>query len=98
MRRANCLIFALALYWRRWRWSRKRTKRGEDAAVSYICFRTSWVGWGIFHALHGKMDRNTGQIKVVSFKPDTAEKSDIELLFRGHVQRGDRRPKNKTKD
>lgn len=89
MRRANCLIFALALYLRRGRWSRKRARQGKQAAVSYICWRVSWVPWGFFHALHGKLDRETGQIKVVSYVPNTAEKSDVELLFRGHVKRGD---------
>lgn len=81
----NCLIFAIALYWRRWRWSRKRPNAGDD----YLIVRRSRVPWGLFHVLHGKLDRTTGQIKVVSYKPHTAEKDGIEIVFRGYVARGD---------
>lgn len=81
----NCLIFAIALYWRRWLWSRKRGKSCDD----YLLVRRSRVPWGLFHILHGKLDRTTGQVKVLSYKPNTPEKDGIEVVFRGHVARGD---------
>lgn len=82
---SNCLIFALVLYWRRWRSARKRGVPSDD----YLLIRRSRVPWGLFHVLHGKLDRNTGQVKVVSYKPNKPEKETVEIVFRGHVARGD---------
>lgn len=81
----NCLIFAITLYWRRWRWSSKRGLACDD----YLLVRRSRVPWGLFHVLHGKLDHATGQVRVISYKPNTAEKDGVELVFRGHVARGD---------
>jgi hypothetical protein len=41
--------------------------------------------------LHKRVGRDSGDILLVSYKPDTAEKRDIELMFAGHVERGDLR-------
>jgi hypothetical protein len=82
-RRSNCLSFAVALFLRRW-----AKKRGNN----YLVIRLSRIPWGFFHVLHGKLDRNTGQIKVVSYKPDVAEKTGFAPIFNGHVERGDAVP------
>ena len=82
----NCILFALALYWRRWRWARSRNEPCDD----YIIIRASRVPWGLFHVLHGRLDPTTDQIKVVSYKPNTPTKRDLELVFQGHVARGDK--------
>ncbi len=82
----NCLIFAIALWYRRWR-------RGRGTGA-YLCIRLSRVPWGFIHVLYGKLDRETGQIKVVSYKPDSARKTGIEVVFKGHIARGDTEEKN----
>lgn len=79
-RYSNCLSFAIALWLRRWRKGRRN---------NYLVIRLSRVPWGLFHILHGKLDPRTGQIKVVSYKPDRAGKTGVEIAFRGHVERGD---------
>jgi hypothetical protein len=97
-RRSNCISFAVALYLRRWARARRNDKRHDDYLVlrlfgrDYLLIRLSRVRWGIFHVLHGKLDRNTGQIKVVSYKPDVAEKTGFAPIFKGHVERGDAVP------
>ena len=55
----------------------------------YYLIRDARVKGGLFHILIGRLDRTTDQVKVASYKPDTPEKSGIELLFKGHVARGD---------
>jgi hypothetical protein len=87
-RRSNCILFAIALYWRRLAWAHRHSQHHDD----YIVLRLSRIQWGIFHVLHGKLDRNTGQIKVVSYKPDVAEKTGFAPIFKGHVERGDAVP------
>ena len=77
----NCLFFAVALWFRRWR-------RGRGAQ-SYICIRLSRVPWGLIHVLYGRLDKDTDQIKVVSYKPDASRKAGLEVVFKGHVARGD---------
>lgn len=84
MRRANCIIFAVALWLRRWR-------RGKAATESYLVIRVSRIPWGVFHVLHGKLDRNTNHLKLVSYKPNAAEKTRPAPLFEGHVERGDKK-------
>jgi hypothetical protein len=95
-RRSNCILFAVALWLRRWTRARRNDKRHDDYLVlhlfgrDYLLFRLSRIPWGIFHVLHGKMDRNTGQIKVVSYKPNKKHKTGFEPIFRGHIERGDK--------
>lgn len=88
---ANCLLFALALMWRR-RMRRFRAWRNGVVlrpSERYYLIRSSRIRWGLFHVLVGRLDRKTNQVKIASFKPDTPEKVRIELLFKGHVARGD---------
>jgi hypothetical protein len=87
--KSNCLLFALALYWRRRRWARKRARDGKESARSYLIVRPSRIRWGLIHVLHGKLDRNTGQMKVVSYKPNMPRKTRFAPIFFGHVSRGD---------
>lgn len=88
--KSNCIIFALRLWWRSWKRGRRRQRADRMGAETYICWRLSRVPWGMFHVLHGKLDRSTNQIKVVSYKPDRPEKAGVELLFKGRVVRGDK--------
>ena len=88
---ANCLLFALALLWRR---RMRRLKAWRNGVVlrpseRYYLIRSSRIRWGLFHVLVGRLDRKTNQVKIASFKPITPEKVRIELLFKGHVVRGD---------
>lgn len=87
----NCLLFALALMWRRRIRSFRAWRNGVTLKPSerYYLIRSSRISWGLFHVLVGRLDRTTGQIKIFSYKPDTPEKAGIELLFKGHVARGD---------
>lgn len=93
--RANCILFAVALWVRRRQ--RRRLLRARGVSVerlpgeSYLVIRLSRMPWGLFHVLHGKLDRNTDQIKVISYKPVTPEKAGVELVFKGRVSRGDKR-------
>lgn len=80
MARSNCLFFALP------RWLRK-TPPGEE---TYLIFRRSRVRWGIFHCLLGVLDPETGQIKVVSYKPPPGTvKTGFAPTFHGSVVEGD---------
>lgn len=87
----NCLLFAIAIWWRRRIRSFRAWRNGVTLRPTerYYLIRSSRISWGLFHVLVGRMDRSTGQIKVMSYKPDTAEKMGIELLFKGRVVRGD---------
>lgn len=82
----NCLFFVLHLYFKGW-W--RAFKKGEQFN-DYICIRSSRVKGGIIHFLYGRYDSKTDQIKVFSYKPNKKEKSGIEIVFEGHIQRGDR--------
>lgn len=92
MRRANCIIFALALWLRR---TLRASRASSDQVVSesYIVFRLSRIRFGLFHILHGKLDKTTNQLKLVSYKPNVPEKTRPAPLFAGHVVRGDRAAK-----
>jgi hypothetical protein len=83
MRRANCILFAVALWLRRYR-------RGSAAHESYLVIRLSRVPWGVCHVLHGKLDHTTNQLKLVSYKPHAAKKRGLEPVFAGRVERGDK--------
>lgn len=88
---SNCILFALALWWRR-RIRRFRAWRNGVVlrpSERYYLIRSSRIRWGLFHVLVGRLDRATGQVELFSYKPDTPEKNDIELLFKGRVVRGD---------
>lgn len=77
--RSNCLVFALALYWR-------RKSRGVEG---YVLMRRS--RWGAFpHLLYAER-RSTGTWRVVSYTPDNPRHKQLPPpLFSGHVHWGDR--------
>ena len=82
----NCLFFAVALYLRRWRKARARNEQFDD----YILFRLSKIKWGVFHVLYGRLSKVTGHARLISYKPNTPEKDGVEIVFNGHVERGDK--------
>lgn len=87
---SNCILFAIALWFRCWRRSRRRRRQGKTVGhPTYVCIRLSRIPWGLFHVLHGRLDSETGQIKVVSYKPNICNKQGLEIVFRGHPARGD---------
>lgn len=96
---SNCILFALALWWRRRMRMLRAWRNGVTLSPSerYYLIRSSRIRWGLFHALVGQLDRGTGQVKIISYKPDTPEKAGIELLFKGHVARGDLPNKSQDK-
>lgn len=76
--RSNCILFALALYWR-------RRKKGREG---YIMFRRSRMG-PFFHALYAEV-RRCGTLRIVSFKPlHPKEKKLPPPLFTGASRWGD---------
>ena len=80
MARSNCLFFALP------RWLRKAPPGQE----TYLIFRRSRVAWGLFHCLHGVLDPETDQIKVISYKPPPGTlKTGFEPVFKGTAVEGD---------
>jgi hypothetical protein len=80
---SNCILFAVMLWWRR---HRRPATRGNN----YLVIRGSRVRFGLFHMLHGRLD-STGRMRLISYKPHTPEKLDIEIIFKGRVRRGDAR-------
>lgn len=58
---------------------------------NYLTVRISWVTCGLVHVLHSRRGIETGLFHVVSYKPDAADKRNIELIFKGHVEYGDAR-------
>lgn len=72
----NCLLFALALYWRR---------RGR--AERYILVRRSRMSWTP-HFLYAELRR--GRLRIISFKPiNTAFKACPPPVFPGRAAWGD---------
>lgn len=79
--RSNCLIYALTAWLR-------AAPPGEE---SYLLIRRSRVRWGLFHALHGRLDRDTGQIAVTSYKPPPGHKKTRPApFFDGKIVEGDK--------
>lgn len=79
LKRLNCIRYA----WAAWR----KAPPGEE---TYLIIRRSRVAWGFCHFLFGRLDPETGQINVLSYKPFTPEKRGIELSFEGRVVEGDK--------
>lgn len=78
--KSNCLIYALTTWL-------KPAPPGEE---SYLLIRRSRIRWGMFHMLHGRLDRATGQIAVTSYKPPPGhEKTGFAPMFDGQVRDGD---------
>ena len=77
--RSNCLIFALTAWLR-------PAPPGEE---TYLLVRRSRVRWGGIHALHGRLDPETGQVAVSSYKPNAAEKRGLAVVFKGREVEGD---------
>jgi hypothetical protein len=49
------------------------------------------VAWGFFHCLAGKLDKETGQIAVTSYKPPPGhKKTGFAPFFDGAVVEGDK--------
>jgi hypothetical protein len=83
MTKNNCLCWALPRFL-------TRAKHGEE---TYLIFRASRVRWGFFHVLIGKLDPETGQIVVSSYKPpDGHQKTGFAPTFKGDVVDGDKPP------
>lgn len=83
MTRSNCLCYALP------RWL-TRARAGEE---TYLIFRVSRVRWGFFHVLLGRLDQETGQIVVSSYKPPPGHvKTGFAPKFKGEVVDGDKPP------
>lgn len=79
--RSNCPIYALTAWLR-------AAPPGEE---SYLLIRRSRVRCGMFHALHGTLDSDTGQIRVTSYKPPPGHvKTGPDPLFKGSVRDGDK--------
>lgn len=78
MGRSNCLLFALALYWR-------RRRKGREG---YLVIRRSRMG-PFPHCLYGEL-RVCGRIRVVSFVPARPRrKAAPPPMFRGSSKWGD---------
>ena len=87
--RSNCLIYALREWWR-------KAEPGHEIYLymcifgSWLCFRRSRIRWGVFHALAGRMNWETGHIEVKSFKPPSGHvKYGVAPFFDGEVVAGD---------
>lgn len=78
MGRSNCLVFALALYWRRRRAGRE----------GYLVIRRS--RWGpFFHMLYAER-RQCGSLRIVSFIPRSPRLKPIPpACFQGRIKWGD---------
>ena len=94
--RSNCVIFALALYWRRKRHAEPRriVVEGERYLVAwhsggrYILIRTSRLGSWLPHVLYA--ERRSYGWRVVSFKPvRAARRLFVAPWFAGVVAWGD---------
>jgi hypothetical protein len=91
--RSNSIIFAISLFLHRWLKGRREMRAwGVVPPEPYLVIRLSRTALAMPHFLYGELDDDTGQIKVVSYKPRVGEKVDAKVLFRGMVQRGDPRP------
>lgn len=85
MTRNNCLCWALPRFL-------TRARAGEE---TYLIFRVSRVRWGFFHVLLGRLDQETGQIVVSSYKPPPGHvKTGFAPKFKGEVVDGDNPPKS----
>lgn len=92
--RSNCILFTLALYWRRGE-SRLLTVGGERYFVlwrsgdgRYILIRRSRLGGWIPHMLYG--EKRNGKVRIVHFVPvDDRPKPIPPPVFRGHRRWGD---------
>lgn len=94
--RSNCILFALALYWRRKMHAEPRwlTIDGERyfvvwrSGARHILIRASRLGSWLPHMLYA--ERRKGQLRIVHFVPrDPRVKVIPPPLFRGSVKRGD---------
>lgn len=92
--RSNCIIFALALYWRRGREPRRVCVDGVRYFVAWrsgarhILLRASRLGSWLPHVLYA--ERRAGKLRIVHFVPDRAKVKVLPPpLFRGHLKRGD---------
>jgi hypothetical protein len=90
MARSNCILFACALSWRRWRKLRRDRKRNPGLKRPRAYFVIRWSDWGWFpHVLYGREVRR-GRVRAVSFKPLVPKKRNFPpLLFKGKVEWGD---------
>ena len=91
-RYSNCVIFALALFCRRWAKGRRERRLGVTPPDQYLVIRVSRAPWAMAHFLYGEMDETTGQVRVVSYKSLTNEKTGLRVLFPGRAAWGDRQP------
>ena len=83
MTRTNCLCWALPRFL-------TRAKAGDE---TYLIFRASRVRCGFFHVLLGRLDPETGQIVVSSYKPPAGHvKTGFAPKFKGDVVDGDKPP------
>jgi hypothetical protein len=83
LKRSNCVAYALTT------WLLKRPPEEER----YLLIRRSRVAWGFFHCLSGSLDKETGQIRVTSYKPPPGhKKTGFAPFFHGSVVDGDRDP------
>ena len=91
MARSNCILFACALSWRRWRKLRRDRKRNPGLKRPRAYFVIRWSDWGWFpHVLYGR-ELQGGRMRVVSYKPVAPKKKKLPPpLFVGRVKWGDR--------
>ncbi|MDO9235997.1 MAG: hypothetical protein Q7U28_08200 [Aquabacterium sp.] len=77
--RSNCLFFAIALYWRRWR----------HGGIGRITWRKSHYG-KFPHWLYASFVKRTGRERLISYVPlDPKLKTCPPPLFKGRVRWGD---------
>lgn len=96
MARSNCILFACALSWNRWRKLRRDRKRNPDLKRPRAYFVIRWSDWGWFpHVLYGREVKATPEepavrVRVVSYKPVAPKKRRLPpLRFEGRVKWGD---------
>jgi hypothetical protein len=92
--RSNCILFALALYWRRGREPRRVVVDGERYFVAWrsgarhILIRASRLGSWLPHVLYA--EHRGGRLRIVHFVPvKPVVKVLPPPLFRGRLKRGD---------
>lgn len=94
MAESNCILFACALSWRRWKKLRRDRKRNPGLKRPRAYFIVRWSDWGWFpHVLYGREGRcqcGCRRVRVVSYKPVAPKKRKFPPpLFQGRVKWGD---------
>lgn len=94
---SNCIIVALAIFWRRWKRTRWVKVDGERYFVAWlsgpcrILIRPSRLGGWVPHVLYAELRRGT--LRIVHFVPaDKRPKVLPPPLFSGEIKRGDFAP------